>query len=125
MNHITNPAFSDREKQYMEFILQHDFPEKSFIAEQLNKMRADELSREITPFFWMLQFRPGGVNPGQGPMRPCIHLEVFHGSGIAPTEFTLYERNGIVFEIEIYNADGSKMDLDTIMLGDTVVHPGN
>ena len=121
MKYITNPVFSDREKQYIEFILQNDFSEKSVVVEQLNKMRETEISRKITPYFWMIQFRPDGVNPGQGPMRPYIRVQVLHQNGIAPTEFNLYERNGYVFELEIYNADSSAMDLDSIMHGELYV----
>lgn len=121
MNHITNSVFSDREKQYMEFILQNDFPEKRIVIEQLNKMREAEISREITPYFWMIQFRPGGVNAGQGPMRPYICVQVLHQKGMAPTVFSLYERNGYVFELEIYNADSSAMDLDAILHGELYV----
>ena len=53
--------------------------------------------------------RPNGINAGYGPMRPYIQLEVLHGA-----VFTLYERNGVVFELEIYHADSSEMDLGTI-----------
>ena len=80
-------------------------------------MRTAEISREITPYFWMILFRPNGVNPGQGPMRPCIRLQVLHQNGMAPTVFTLYERNDDIFEFEIYNADSSAMDLDSITQG--------
>ena len=121
MKYITNPVFSDREKQYIEFILQNDFSEKSVVVEQLNKMRETEISREITPYFWMIQFRSDGVNPGQGPMRPYICVQVLHQKGMAPTVFSLYERNGYVFELEIYNADSSAMDLDSIMQGELYV----
>ena len=121
MNDIANPVFSDMEKQFLNFILQNDFAEKSVVIEQLNKMRETEISRDITPYFWMIQFRPNGVNPGQGPMRPYICIQVLHQNGIASTEFTLYERNGHIFELEIYNADSSAMDLDCIMQGELLI----
>ena len=121
MNYIANPVFSDMEKRFLNFILQNDFAEKSVVIEQLNKMRETEISRDITPYFWMIQFRPNGVNPGQGPMRPYICIQVLHQNGIAPTEFTLYERNGHIFELEIYNADSSAMDLDRIMQGELLI----
>lgn len=105
----------------MEFILQNDFASKSVVIEQLNKMRECEISREITPYFWMIQFRPNGVNPGQGPMRRYFSLQVLHQNGMAPTVFTLYERNGYLFEMEIYNADSSAMDLDRITQGELYI----
>ena len=121
MDYITNPVYSDREKQYMNFILQHDFPEKSAVIKQLNEMRETEISREITPYFWMIQFRPRGVNPGQGPMRPYIRIQVIHTNETAPTQFHLYERNGYLFELEIYNADSSTMDLNCAMQGEAFI----
>lgn len=121
MDYITNLVFSDMEKQYLNFILQNEFAEKSLVAEQLNKMKEIEISRNITPYFWMIQFRPNGINPGQGPMRPYICVQVLHQNGIAPTVFTLYERNGHIFELEIYNADSSAMDLDSIMHGELYI----
>ena len=118
MNFITNPAFSELEKRYLNFILQNDYPEKSVVIEQLNNMKEDEITRDVSPYFWMIQFRPDGINPGQGPMRPYISVQVFHQSGIGLTEFNLYERNDHIFELEIYNADSSAMDLDAIMDGE-------
>ena len=58
MKYITNPVFSDREKQYIEFILQNDFAEKSAVVEQLNNMREAEISREITPISGWFNFGP-------------------------------------------------------------------
>ena len=121
MSFITNSIFQDVEITYLDFILRHEFPEKSNVIEQLNNMKEVDITRDVTPYHWILEFRPNGVNPGQGPMRPYIDIEVLHGNGTAPTEFTLYERNGFVFELEIYNADISAMKLDSIMLGEIMV----
>ena len=122
MPFITNSIFSEIEKVHLEFVLSHDFPEKNDVIEQLNYMKDAEITRDMTPYYWIMEFRPNGINAGHGPMRPYTDVEVLHGTEIAPTEFTLYERNGVVFELEIYNADSSAMDLDTIMNGEVVVH---
>ena len=119
---ITNSIFDDAEKAYLEFVLSHDFPEKCDVIEQLNNMKEVEVTRDVTPYYWIMEFRPNGLNPGHGAMRPYIDVEVLHGGGTAPTVFTLYKRNGFLFELEIYNADSSAMNLDTIMLGEIVVH---
>lgn len=111
---ITNTIFSDREKRYLEFVLQYDFPERSIVVDQLNKMKAADITRDVTPYYWIMEFRPDGINPGYGPMSSCIDVEVLHGCGAVSTEFTLYMRNGVVFELEIYNVDSSEMDLDAI-----------
>lgn len=121
MPFISNSVFTDIEKAYLEFVLAYDFPEKSDVIKQLNNMNTDDIKRDVTPFYWIMEFRPNGMNPGYGPMRPYLYIEVLHGNGTAPTEFTLYERNGFVFELEIYNADSSAMDYNTIMDGEVFV----
>lgn len=122
MRLITNPVFNRMEVTFLEFLLQHEFPEKSMIIRQLNSLKEKEITRAITPFHFILEFRPDGINPGCGPMRPYIHMEVLHGNGLAPTEFTLYERNGVAFELEIYNADSSALDIATMMDGEICIY---
>ena len=122
MNMITNPIYTATEKGYLEFVLQHEFPKRNLVLERLNSMNEDDITRDVSPYYWIMEFRLNGINAGHGPMRPYINVEVLHGTGIAPTEFTLYERNDVVFELDIYNADSSEMDLGTIMNGETIVH---
>lgn len=122
MSLITNPIFAQLEKTHLEFVLQHEFEGREYVIEQLNKMKDVDITRDITPYYWIMEFRPDGVNSGYGPMRPYIYMDVLHGDGIAPTEFTLYERNGVVFELEIYNADSSAMDFGKIMDGEVYIH---
>lgn len=119
MPFISNPVFSDTEKRYLEYVLQHDFFGRVSAVDQLNGLTEGEIRRDVTPYHWILEFRPGGVNPGQGPMSPWVTLSV----GAVPTVFTLYERNGFVFELEIYNADSSALDPNTILDGKIRVHP--
>lgn len=118
MSFITNPIFTEREKTHLEFVLQREFPERSNVVSQLNKMKEEDILRDVTPYYWIMEFRPDGINPRYGSMSPYIDIQVLHGDGTAPTEFTLYHRNGVVFELEIYNADSSAMDLDSIMQGE-------
>ena len=123
MNKITNHIFTETEKSHLEFVLQHTFAERSTVIDQLNRMKPEEVTRDVTPHYRILEFRPNGVNPGHGPMRPYICIEVQHENGTAPTAFTLYERNGYVFELEIYHADSSPMDLSAIMDGKVYLSP--
>lgn len=118
MEYISNMIFTETEKTHLEFVLQYPFANRDSIVDQLNNMRAEEVLRDITPYYWIMEFRPNGVNPGHGPMGVRICIEVHHGNGTAPTIFTLFERNGFVFELEIYNADSSAMDLAQIMRGE-------
>lgn len=119
MNRITNPIYMAAEKAYLEFVLQHEFPERAAVLAQLNAMNEADLTRDVSLYYWIMEFRPGGINAGHGPMGACIQIEVLHGT--APTVFTLYMRNGAVFELEIYNADSSELDADTMMDGETIV----
>lgn len=122
MPFITNPVFNAIEKTYLEFMLHYDFPKRIEVIAQLNNMKEADITRDVTPYYWIMEFRPKGINPGYGAMRPLIGVEILHENGIAPTAFTLHERNGVVFELEIYNADSSAMDLDTVMDGQVCIH---
>ena len=47
MTLITNPIFTEIEKAHLEFVLSHNFPEKSDIMEQLNNMQEDEITQGL------------------------------------------------------------------------------
>lgn len=118
MARITNPVYTDREKAELEFVLAQDFPERDQVVEQLNRLRESELTRDVTPYYRILEFRPDGANPGQGPVELLLSLSV----GQIPTCFLLFGRNGLPFELEIFHADSSEMDMDTIPEGKPRVH---
>ena len=122
MPYISNPIFSEVEKANLEFVLRHNFPKKRDVINQLNHMKEADITRDVTPFYWIMEFRPNGINPGHGPMHRCINIVVSHGSEASQTVFALYERNGFVFELEIYNADSSAMNLDTITDGEMIIY---
>ena len=105
-------------------MLQFDFQGKAAVIEQLNTMKEADITRDFTPHYWIIEFRPNGANPNHGAMRPYIQISVEHDSS-APTEFTLYERNGLVFELEIFNSDNSVLALNTITDGEIFIHPTN
>lgn len=113
MSLITNSGFSETEKAHLEFVLQWDFPEKAQVLQALNRMKESDLIRDVTPYYWILEFRPEGAEQGYGPMEVFLSLEV----GPVPRVFLLYGRNGLPFELEIFNADCSVLDLETIPEG--------
>lgn len=117
MKRIRNDIFTEREKSFLEFVLQFDFPERERITEQLNLLKAEDIVRDITPYYWIMEFRPACVRPGYDCMCPVVDFQVLYEGGAAPTVFDLCTRDGHVFELQIYNADSSKMDLDQIMNG--------
>ena len=75
MPFITNSVFNDVEKAHLEFVLSKYFPERSAVIDQLNNMNDTEITRDITPYYWIMEFRPNGINAGHGPMRPYIDVE--------------------------------------------------
>lgn len=117
MSLIENPIFSERERAHLEVVLRPDFPEKARVVERLNRMKDGDLTRDVTPYYRILEFRPEGANPGQGPMQLYVSVEV----GTIPTVFLLYGRSGLPFELEIFNADSSVLDLDAILEGQAEV----
>ena len=54
-------------------------------------------------------------------MSNIISIQTIRDDGSAPTVFTLYSKDGFPFEYEIYNADSSAMDMDTILSGELFV----
>lgn len=121
MSIISNPVFTQIEKKIIEFVLQHEFVGRDLVIEQLNQMNYADITRDVTPYYWIMEFRPNGINSGGGAMHPYIDVGVLHQKTAVETEFTLYERNGCVFELEIYNTDSSAINLDTIMEGKVFV----
>lgn len=109
---IRNDSFDAREKAFLEFVLTRDFPEKERFCVQLNGMKSADLVRDVTPFYRILEFRPMGTRPGHDGMCPAAQIAV--GEPI-PTILTLYERDGRIFELEVYRADSSGLDPDDLM----------
>jgi NAD kinase len=53
--------------------------------------------------------------------RMRIDVSVIKKDGSVPTVFTLYAKDGFPFEYEIYNADSSAMDMNTISDGELII----
>lgn len=109
---ITNDCFDEREKVFLEFVLAQDFPGRDCFLEQLNSMKPQDLARDVTPHYRILEFRPVPTRPGYDGMRPAAERTV--GEPI-PTIFTLYERDGRIFELEIYHADSTELEPDGLV----------
>lgn len=117
MQEIRNETFSEKERLLLEFALQDDFPERDTVLRQLNNVSGTDILRDISPYYWIMEFRPGGVRAGYDGMHPIVNLLVLHEDSVVPTVFNLYEKDGHVFELEIFNADSSELDMDRIMIG--------
>lgn len=112
MFQIKNDSFDALEKVYLEFVLEQEFPKKKCFLEQLGAMVPEDLVRDVTPCYRILEFRPAGTRPGYDGMRPVAQITV--GAPI-PTVITLYERDGRVFELEVYRVDSSELDPDKLI----------
>lgn len=112
MIRITNDNFDAREKAFLEFVFRQDFPGRDRFLEQLARMKPEDLVRDVTPFYWILEFRPAMTRAGYKGMRPVVTITT--GEPI-PTIFTLYQRDGRIFELEIYHADSSEFAPDGLI----------
>lgn len=117
---LTNPHFTEQEKALLSFIFQYDFEEKESAVALLNTLKAEDIIRDVTPYYWIMEFRPADMPEGYHGMKTVMHLQVKR-EGI-PTVFNLYERNGQVFEYEIYRADSSALDLRKELQGEVTIH---
>ena len=120
MLHITNPHFTEQEKTLLEFILQYDFAEKELAVTRLNSLKAEEIIRDVTPYYHIMEFRTPDMPEGYDGMREVMHLQVTR-DGI-PTIFNLYQRREQVFEYEIFRADSSALDLKKELQGEVTLH---
>lgn len=66
MAFITNSIFTQTEIRHLEFLLPHPFPKCDQVVAQLKQLNEPELQQDYTPYFHILNFRPGGANAGSG-----------------------------------------------------------
>ena len=118
---ITNDIFSAEEKRLLDFILAQDFAGKSETVRYINSLSAEHIVRDNSPYYKIMEFRTPAIREGYSGMSHMILIQVVRNDGSAPTVFTLYAKDGLPFEYEIYNADSSAMDMETILDGELVV----
>ncbi len=118
---ITNDIFSLEEKRLLNFILAQDFERNNETVNYINSLSAEHIVRDYSPYHKIIEFRTPSIKEGYVGMSKMISVQVVRNDGSAHTVFTLYEKDGFPFEYEIYNADSSAMDMDTILDGELVV----
>ena len=118
---ITNDIFSKEEKRLLDFILQQDFEKKDDTINYINSLSAEHIVRDYSPYYKIIEFRTPDIKDGYAGMSNIISIQTIRDDGSAPTVFTLYSKDGFPFEYEIYNADSSAMDMDTILSGELFV----
>ena len=118
---IINNIFSAEEKRLLNFILSQDFENKNETIDYINSLSAEHIVRDYSPHYKIIEFRTSNIKDGYVGMSDIIRIQTIRKNGSAPTVFTLYSKDGFPFEYEIYNADSSTMDMDTILDGEIFI----
>ena len=118
---ITNEIFSAEEKRLLNFVLQQKFENKNEVIHYINSLSGEHIVRDYSPYYKIIEFRTPAIKDGYVGMSDIIRVQTIRDDGSAPTVFALYSKDGFPFEYEIYNADSSTMDMDTILSGELFV----
>ena len=118
---ITNEIFSAEEKRLLDFVLQQKFENKNEVIHYINSLSGEHIVRDYSPYYKIIEFRTPDIKDGYVGMSDIIRIQTIRDDGSAPTVFTLYSKDGFPFEYEIYNADSSAMDMETILSGELFV----
>ena len=107
---IKNAAIRINEKNWIETLLSEDFLGR---VEIINQINCAEILREYTEFYMALKFKVDNnkVQKIQTNIRVPVEMRV-HRTGQVPIQFLLHIVQGYVSELEIFNADSSKIDMD-------------
>ena len=107
---IKNAAIRINEKKWLETLLSVVFLGRGVIINQIN---CAEILREYTEFYMALKFKVDNnkVQKIQTNIRVPVEMRV-HRTGQVPIQFLLHIVQGYVSELEIFNADSSKIDMD-------------
>ena len=107
---IKNAAIRINEKNWIETLLSEDFLGRGEIINQIN---CAEILREYTEFYMALKFKVDNnkVQKIQTNIRVPVEMRV-HRTGQVPIQVLLHIVQGYVSELEIFNADSSKIDMD-------------
>lgn len=120
---INNAAFSQNEIALLNFILSHPFNERNETIEYFNQLSFNEIVRDYSPYYRILIFSAkNNLSNQTAGMREIISLRAEHDDSCAPTVFTLYEKDGLPYAYEIFNADSSAMNTERILEGKVVLN---
>ena len=106
---IYNKQLEKREIFWLENMLQREFPLKEQFISEINESK---VSREQTDYYISITFdRKSQLVQSKGSSSIPIEM-VIHQEGSAPMLFLLHTKMGHVSELEILNADSSRLNLD-------------
>lgn len=115
---IFNDAFSNEEKILLDFLLKYDFENKEETINYINSLSSENIVRDYSKYYKIIEFRTSNVKDGYAGMSPIIQVQRKRKDKDSPTIFTLYSKDGLPFEYEIYNADSSPVDMERIFDGE-------
>ena len=106
---IYNKQLEKREIFWLDNMLQREFPLKEQFISEINESK---VSREQTDYYISITFDRKSQLV-QSKVSSSIPIEmVIHQEGSAPMLFLLHTKMGHVSELEILNADSSRLNLD-------------
>lgn len=107
---IKNADIRINEKKWIETLLSEGFWGREEIINQINYAK---ILREYTEFYMALKFKVDNnkIQRIQTNIRVPIEMRVYR-PGQVPIQFLLHIVQGYIFELEIFNADSSKLDKD-------------
>lgn len=117
---IFNNSFTNEEIRWLNFILKQDLETKDETYNFINQLSPQNIVRDYSEYYKIIEFRTEETQNGYDGMSPMICIQIIRKDGSAPTVITLYSKNDVPFEYEIYNADSSAINLDTIFDGEVV-----
>lgn len=113
---ITNPSLTNTELELIEFFLNfHDYEKEKIVTQISNS----HIQRDISPYFHILRFEPNldECNRINTVGSTVPSLQTNREDGTAPTCFWLHIHKGYVSVFEVFNADSSQLNYETICQG--------
>ncbi|GKI16244.1 hypothetical protein CE91St44_27290 [Oscillospiraceae bacterium] len=103
---IENNEINALEKLWLKTILSQDFDHRDEIINQINHSK---IEREYTDFYLLLKFKVDSkIHPIQTDISVPVEMRL-HEPNQVPVQFLLHIVQGYVSELEIFNADSSKI----------------
>lgn len=103
---IENKAINPNEKDWLEEIFSKRFQYRNELINQINNAK---IEREYTDFYLSLKFKvDSGIPPVQTDIRVPIEMRIYKEKQV-PVQVLLHIVHGYISEVEIFNADSSKI----------------
>lgn len=115
---ITNINILPNEKVWLNFMLQEEFLCRDELVEQIN---CAEIDRSYTDFYISIKFKLNKkkIKPIKNNVRVPVEMRVFSENSV-PIQFFLFVVEGYISELEVFNADSSKISADLNISGEKI-----